>query len=222
MNILNNLIHICRVDSHAAGRRILNAIEDTLKLRGSLKLEHVEGHQLIVSVNDTTGKHKAADVARLIREKIPLNSVYRLMGVGIADVGAINEDHTQIERIKGDVTYIVLIAAGFAALLVSVLTIWIRKRYDKKRDKLGDLQNTLSGPAETCKDYQDLCRARMTGKGSSSEAPNSSGRVVILNQENDRPPSSRSSTSSWSEEPALTNMDISTGHMVLVSYCISK
>jgi receptor-type tyrosine-protein phosphatase N len=31
------------------------------------------------------------------------------------------------------------------------------------------------------------------------------------------PHSSRSSTSSWTEEPVASNMDISTGHMVLVS-----
>lgn len=30
-------------------------------------------------------------------------------------------------------------------------------------------------------------------------------------------PSARSSISSWSEEPAHSNMDISTGHMILVS-----
>lgn len=37
-------------------------------------------------------------------------------------------------------------------------------------------------------------------------------------------PSSHSSTPSWCEEPAQANMDISTGHMILVStcYCVSK
>lgn len=30
-------------------------------------------------------------------------------------------------------------------------------------------------------------------------------------------PSARTSTSSWSEEPAHANMDISTGHMILVT-----
>lgn len=33
-------------------------------------------------------------------------------------------------------------------------------------------------------------------------------------------PSARSSTSSWSEEPSQTNMDISTGHMILVNSLI--
>lgn len=34
-------------------------------------------------------------------------------------------------------------------------------------------------------------------------------------------PSARSSISSWSEEPAHSNMDISTGHMILVSFISS-
>lgn len=178
-----------------------------------MKPVRVERHEIIFSVNDTTGKKTAVDVARLINER--RTKLLRLKGVTIEEAKV--NDTPKVEKLKGDLTYIMLLAAGVAALFVSAITLIVRKRYDKNRDKIGNLQNTLSGPAETCKDYQDLCRARMTGKGSTSEPPNSSGRVVILNQENDRPPSSRSSTSSWSEEPALTNMDISTGHMVLVS-----
>lgn len=42
-----------------------------------------------------------------------------------------------------------------------------------------------------------------------------SSRIAPLSKDSDQnSPTSRSSTSSWSEEPALTNMDISTGHMV--------
>lgn len=37
------------------------------------------------------------------------------------------------------------------------------------------------------------------------------GRITSLSRESEQSPSSRSSTSSWSEEPALHNMDISTG-----------
>jgi receptor-type tyrosine-protein phosphatase N len=101
--------------------------------------------------------------------------------------------------------------AGFAAIVVIIITLLLIRRHDKKKDKLGGLQSGISA-AETCsKDYQDLCRARMAGKNNET----TTGRIASLTKENDRPPSSRSSTSSWSEEPALSNMDISTGHMVL-------
>lgn len=103
---------------------------------------------------------------------------------------------------------------GAAAAVVIVITLFLIKRHDKKKDKLGGLPTGITG-AETCsKDYQELCRARMAGKtGTTAD----SGRITTLAKESEKPPSSRSSTSSWSEEPALTNMDISTGHMVLVS-----
>lgn len=103
--------------------------------------------------------------------------------------------------------------AGVAAALVSLITILVIKRNDRKKDKLNGLQTgTAGGGDSSSKDYQELCRARMSGRG--NESTTTSGRITTLAKENERPPSSRSSTSSWSEEP-MTNMDISTGHMVL-------
>lgn len=108
-----------------------------------------------------------------------------------------------------------LAGAAAAAVVVIVVTLFLIRRHDQKKDKLGNLHAGLSATESCSKDYQDLCRARMAGKGASETI--ASGRITSLSKENDRPPSSRSSTSSWSEEPALTNMDISTGHMVLVN-----
>ena len=94
-------------------------------------------------------------------------------------------------------------------------------------------------------DYQDLCRQRMKsksnekeeaecskagtsgacGSGSSSDSISSKLKNVdtnLANQGQQGPdvqpsPPSRSSTSSWVEEPVASNMDISTGHVILVS-----
>ena len=67
---------------------------------------------------------------------------------------------------------------------------------------------------------QELCRQRMAVRTSDRpEAPHTSRISSVSSQFSDGPmpsPSARSSTSSWSEEPAQPNMDISTGHMVLV------
>lgn len=92
-------------------------------------------------------------------------------------------------------------------------------------------------------DYQDLCRQKMKGKpgdeekdcskaaqsaksGSCSSAGSEKGANLknvdtsLANQEKgpDMQPSppSRSSTSSWVEEPVSSNMDITTGHIILV------
>ncbi|XP_070373014.1 receptor-type tyrosine-protein phosphatase N2 isoform X4 [Equus asinus] len=65
----------------------------------------------------------------------------------------------------------------------------------------------------------ELCRQRMAVHTSDRpEAPHTSRISSVSSQFSDGPmpsPSARSSTSSWSEEPAQPNMDISTGHMVL-------
>ncbi|XP_016135474.1 receptor-type tyrosine-protein phosphatase N2-like isoform X3 [Sinocyclocheilus grahami] len=71
----------------------------------------------------------------------------------------------------------------------------------------------------------DLCRQRMavqtSDRGDRSEVfhPSHTSRInSVSSQFSDGPmqsPSTRSSTSSWSEEPSQTNMDISTGHMIL-------
>lgn len=121
------------------------------------------------------------------------------------------------EKYGPDVTHVIaymFAGAGAAAVVVIIVTYFLIKKHDKKRDKLGGLQSGIVGTESCTKDYQELCRARMAGKGNSVEV--TPGRIVSLSKEFDaKPPSSRSSTSSWSEEPALTNMDISTGHMVL-------
>ena len=99
-------------------------------------------------------------------------------------------------------------AAAFIVILVIAL------RHAKSRAKLAGL--TAPDP-EASKDYQELCRARMHAK-QATEKPDSPRVFPLISRisESNNSPSNRSSTSSWGEEPALTNMDISTGHMVLV------
>ncbi|KAK2097037.1 hypothetical protein P7K49_026071 [Saguinus oedipus] len=68
---------------------------------------------------------------------------------------------------------------------------------------------------------QELCRQRMaTRPPDRPEGTHTSRISSVSSQFSDGPmpsPSARSSTSSWSEEPVQSNMDITTGHMILVS-----
>lgn len=103
---------------------------------------------------------------------------------------------------------IFMVCGVLAAMIVASVLLIIIRRHLKAKEKL----QGLSRPdAEASKDYQDLCRARM----SKGQTQGEHGRITSLSKESEQSPSSRSSTSSWSEEPALHNMDISTGHMVL-------
>lgn len=65
-------------------------------------------------------------------------------------------------------------------------------------------------------DYQELCRQRMQNKNMVCTTMNESVSQNNMNSPNFKSESSRSSTSSWSEEPLSSfNIDISTGHVIL-------
>lgn len=218
------------MDSWSEGSRILYALADMMNMHDYFTALRVDRHEITFRVEDNPEKKTAEDVARAINDNRFRTNLSRRLGVTVLGAGIGNKTKNsgslfpeRVAILNGPpmthVVAFIMAGAGLAAIVVIIITVYLLRGHDKKRDKLGDLQSGLAG-AETCsKDYQDLCRARMSGKGNNgNDGTSSSGRIVALSQENDRPPSSRSSTSSWSEEPALTNMDISTGHMVLVSY----
>ncbi|XP_016997722.2 receptor-type tyrosine-protein phosphatase N2 isoform X1 [Drosophila takahashii] len=232
------------IDSWNDGQRIMKELEQILHMQGYFSYLTVQQHEVSFRVNSNNPERKTAgDVARTINENRGVkNNIQRRVGfyvlhAGVGDVvkdlqdPGVSSSRIELAEQGPDVTHIMaymFAGAGAAAVIVIFVTLILIKRHDRKRDKLGGLQSGIAG-AETCsKDYQELCRARMAGKtgnggnsaggtaGGGSNEPATSGRITSLSKENEgRPPSSRSSTSSWSEEPAMTNMDISTGHMVL-------
>ncbi|XP_054083612.1 uncharacterized protein LOC105215047 isoform X2 [Zeugodacus cucurbitae] len=216
------------IDSWSDGVRIMNELANILHMQGYFTYLTVQPHEVSFRVDSNNPEHKtAADIARVINDNRGVkNNILRRLGftvvhAGVGDKIKDDADGVSSSRIElaeqgPDVTHIMaymFAGAGAAAVIVIFITLILIKRHDKKRDKLGGLQSGIGGAESCSKDYQDLCRARMASK--SAPEPVASGRITSLSKENDRPPSSRSSTSSWSEEPALTNMDISTGHMVL-------
>ncbi|XP_067623406.1 receptor-type tyrosine-protein phosphatase N2 isoform X2 [Eurosta solidaginis] len=217
------------IDSWNDGVRIMTELANILHMQGYFTYLTVQPHEVSFRVNSNNPEHKtAADIARAINESRGVkNNILRRLGVTVLHAGVGDKIRDETDGVSAarielaeqgpDVTHIMaymFAGAGAAAVIVIFVTLILIKRHDKKRDKLGGLQSGVAGAESCSKDYQDLCRARMAGKGSASETV-ASGRITSLTKENDRPPSSRSSTSSWSEEPAMTNMDISTGHMVL-------
>lgn len=218
---VNLILH--RMDKWSDGTRIVNAIADLLNMKNSLTSIRVDRHEIAFRVEKNQNK-TALDVARAINDGRFKNNLSRRLGVIVLGAGVGNKTKADIgsgisaSRLpehfgRDSFTYLLpflLAGAAAAAVIIIIISIFLLKGFDQTKYKLGDLQSNLSNPAE--KDYQDLCRARMTTKSNTSIAE----RAILSNSQNERPPSSRSSTSSWCEEPALTNMDISTGHMVLV------
>ncbi|XP_066483620.1 receptor-type tyrosine-protein phosphatase N2 [Tiliqua scincoides] len=110
------------------------------------------------------------------------------------------------------------IACIFGVLLASgVIYCYRHSSHHKLKEKLTSLGSDTSSDATAA--YQELCRQRMAVKSSDHPEPVHTSRInSISSQFSDGPipsPSARSSTSSWCEEPVQSNMDISTGHMIL-------
>uniref|UniRef100_A0A6Q2YP41 Protein tyrosine phosphatase receptor type Nb n=1 Tax=Esox lucius TaxID=8010 RepID=A0A6Q2YP41_ESOLU len=117
-------------------------------------------------------------------------------------------------------TMVVMACVG--GILVATMTVACLRRHANRlaSEKLG---LGPEGGSVTHQEYQDLCRQHMASKGTGSVGRGGGGtdtsRVSsVSSQFSDAPqpsPSSHSSTPSWCEEPAQSNMDISTGHMIL-------
>ncbi|KAI5711033.1 hypothetical protein M8J75_013537 [Diaphorina citri] len=159
-------------------------------------------------------RFNASEVARQldkIKDQVKKDCKVEILSTGIGDESQIPIKLDLKHETDHELFVATLIMCGvFAALISAGAAYYMVRRNSVSRKKLHSLSSQGTEPS---KDYQDLCRARMATKASQENVV-PSVRVSKLSQESDSP-SSRSSTSSWSEEPALSNMDISTGHMVL-------
>ncbi|KAF7287318.1 hypothetical protein GWI33_001683 [Rhynchophorus ferrugineus] len=185
-------------------------MEQTDYIDGQVHMQSVS-----FSVANNSRGYNASEVARKI--ELIKDDLENLTGVEVVSAGLGNKAKMQnvlFTRINPESQYIVifLVCGVLVALILATIVLTLIRKHIKFRDKL----KGLSRPdTEASKDYQDLCRARMATKGQTTEGAPDKGRITSLSRESEQSPSSRSSTSSWSEEPALHNMDISTGHMVL-------
>ncbi|XP_071603710.1 receptor-type tyrosine-protein phosphatase-like N isoform X1 [Heliangelus exortis] len=119
-------------------------------------------------------------------------------------------------------TFIAL--ACVAGIAIAAAAAFCLRRHAKQREKERLAALGPEGAADTTFEYQELCRQHMAaksffGRAETSAAPAETSRVSsVSSQFSDAPqpsPSSHSSTPSWCEEPVQSNMDISTGHMIL-------
>ncbi|KAI9524258.1 Receptor-type tyrosine-protein phosphatase N2 [Dissostichus eleginoides] len=127
--------------------------------------------------------------------------------------------YSQAESTKFLVLTVVSLLCILAVLLGSTVIYCLRHRsHHKLKEKLTNLGTDTGNDATST--YQELCRQRMAVKPPTERSEPISSRInSVSSQFSDGgpavSPSARSSISSWSEEPAHHNMDISTGHMIL-------
>uniref|UniRef100_A0AAY5KZS2 Protein tyrosine phosphatase receptor type N2 n=1 Tax=Esox lucius TaxID=8010 RepID=A0AAY5KZS2_ESOLU len=118
---------------------------------------------------------------------------------------------------------VISVALIMGALAASGSLLCLRHRSELQlKEKLANLGTDTSTDATAT--YQELCRQRMAVRTSErAERPEPLRRHSRLNSSSSQfsdggpvaSPSARSSASSWCEEPVPSNMDISTGHMIL-------
>ncbi|KAL7865486.1 hypothetical protein SRHO_G00107330 [Serrasalmus rhombeus] len=211
------------------GVKLLETLAERVHLTTSSFINiSVVGPALTFRIRQNSLNLSAEDVAnKAVAEKNFLEGETGLKIIQTG-VGERTEGLPQATRIgdgssRGVVLTMVAMACVGAVVLVALAVVCLR--HHARQLASGKLGLGPEAGTETHFDYQELCRQHMAAKSSFSR-PEPGGRrgtdtsrvSSVSSQFSDGPqhsPSSHSSTPSWSEEPAQSNMDISTGHMIL-------
>ncbi|KAM4027401.1 receptor-type tyrosine-protein phosphatase N2 [Anomaloglossus baeobatrachus] len=162
-----------------------------------------------------------ANAAAANKEKIEKSTGLRILQTGVAEKSKLKLLPHRLEE-EDSTKFIILTLISIACIIgvlsgSGVIYCLRHQSHHKLKEKLSALGTDSSTDATST--YQELCRQRMAVKSSDRPEPLHSSRInSISSQFSDGPmasPTARSSTSSWSEEPVQSNMDISTGHMIL-------
>ncbi|KAJ8970255.1 hypothetical protein NQ317_010499 [Molorchus minor] len=198
------------------GKNIIGTISALLRLEPQT---FVDGRSLpysvVFKVTPNNRGLNATEVAKqieTIKDQLQDSTGVEVTSIGVGD--SLNRQTVVSVPLNNQQQFYVvifLVCGVLAAMIIAAACLILIRRHIKSKEKL---QGLTKPETEASKDYQDLCRARMAAKGQPA-GESVHGKITSLSRESEQSPSSRSSTSSWSEEPALHNMDISTGHMVL-------
>ncbi|KAM3593705.1 uncharacterized protein V6R79_019704 [Siganus canaliculatus] len=159
------------------------------------------------------------------KQQLEKESGLKIVEAGVSDRGSLTQipvvKETRVESGQFLLLSVLCMLFILVALAVSATFFCVRQRsHLRMKEKLASLGTDTSTDATAT--YQELCRQRMAIRTSERvERPETlrhSRLNSVSSQFSDGPaasPSTRSSTSSWCEEPVPSNMDISTGHMIL-------
>ncbi|KAK7881761.1 hypothetical protein WMY93_030170 [Mugilogobius chulae] len=202
-----------RKNIHAADLTQLSVLGPALTFRVGHNLKNVSTADLV-------------EVAVQQKQQLEKETGLKIVEAGVSDRGSLTQipvvKETRVE--SGQFLLLSLLCMLFilVALAVSGTFFCVRQRsHLHMKEKLASLGTDTSTDATAT--YQELCRQRMAIRASERvDRPETLRHHSRLNsvssQFSDGPaasPSTRSSTSSWCEEPVPSNMDISTGHMIL-------
>nr|XP_023660644.1 receptor-type tyrosine-protein phosphatase N2 [Paramormyrops kingsleyae] len=205
-------LHLMELLARRAGLQMTDILE--LSVVGPVVTFKVRPNARNLSTADV------ADMAAKQEDNLGNESAVRILQAGVMDKSKLSELPTrsnEAESTKFLILTVISIVCIIAVLLASTGVYVLRHRsHHKLKEKLTSLGTDASSGASAT--YQELCRQRMAVKTERPEPAHGSRINSVSSQFSDGPipsPSARSSTSSWCEEPVQSNMDISTGHMIL-------
>ncbi|PAA58180.1 hypothetical protein BOX15_Mlig023950g1 [Macrostomum lignano] len=113
------------------------------------------------------------------------------------------------------VTSTLLVCAVVLAMILALFALFIVQRFRSSKRKLREM--TSSTGALDSSDYKELCRQRMSEKASGGGVEPVSTRLAAAAAAAKKTVggSPNSPTGSWSDDPITTDMDITTGHLIL-------
>ncbi|XP_049654214.1 receptor-type tyrosine-protein phosphatase N2 [Accipiter gentilis] len=207
------------------GLELIKEVADLLKLQMSAFDDvNVLGPAVTFRVHSNLQNISTADVAKaaaINKEKLEKTTGLKILQTGVgekSDVPPLPQRGEEAESAKFLLLTLLSLACIAGVLAASGVAYCLRHRaHHRLKEKLSALGADAGSDAPAA--YQELCRQRMAVKTSDRPEPVHASRInSVSSQFSDGPipsPSARSSTSSWCEEPVQSNMDISTGHMIL-------
>ncbi|XP_032609129.1 receptor-type tyrosine-protein phosphatase N2 isoform X2 [Hylobates moloch] len=207
------------------GRRLVEDVARLLQMPSSAFTDlEVLGPAVTFKVSANVQNVTTEDVQKTTvdnKDKLEETSGLKILQTGVGSKSKLKFLHTQAEQedsTKFIALTLVSLACILGVLLASGLIYCLRHSSQHRlKEKLSGLGGDPGTDATAA--YQELCRQRMaTRPPDRPEGPHTSRISSVSSQFSDGPmpsPSARSSASSWSEEPVQSNMDISTGHMIL-------
>ncbi|OWK56868.1 Receptor-type tyrosine-protein phosphatase N2 [Lonchura striata] len=207
------------------GLELIKEVADLLKLQMSVFDDvNVLGPAVTFRVHSNLQNISTADVAKeaaINKEKLEKTTGLKILQTGVGEksnVPPLAQRGEEAQSAKFLLLTLFSLACIAGVLAASGVAYCLRHRaHHRLKEKLSALGADAGSDAPTA--YQELCRQRMAVKTSDRPEPPRASRISsVSSQLSDGPvpsPSARSSTSSWSEEPVQSNMDISTGHMIL-------
>uniref|UniRef100_A0A3B3R9N9 Protein tyrosine phosphatase receptor type N n=1 Tax=Paramormyrops kingsleyae TaxID=1676925 RepID=A0A3B3R9N9_9TELE len=204
------------------GVRLLETLAERVHLTTSTFINiSVVGPALTFRIRQNSQNLSAEDVA----EKTFLESEtgLKIIQTGVGEVGSACFPLIPVRESSRWVLLTLVGVACVGGILVAAFTIACLRQHARQLAS-GKLGLGPEGGSESHYEYQELCRQHMAakspfGRQDAVAGVSDTSRVSsVSSQFSDAPqpsPSSHSSTPSWCEEPAQSNMDISTGHMIL-------